>query len=187
VTWSLRATIAAGVLVLLGVVAAALLLSPRAGPAATTPSPQATVAAATTPPPTPTPSPTAAAGTITGRLGYPGEVIPPLTVYAIRRDAEGYFAVDTPQYQAGAPPQPTYSITGVAPGTYVVLAYRNDGVQGSEERPGVYSQAVPCGLRAGCDDHSLIPVQVTAGAVVTGIDVTDWHYPVGQRYPPRPR
>jgi hypothetical protein len=131
-----------------------------------------------------------APGTITGRLGYPAEHIPPLTVYAIRRDAAGHFSVDTPRYPLAtgfSPPQPTYTIRGVVPGTYVVLAYMNDGSPMSEERPGVYSQAVRCGLTVGCDDHSLVEVQITPGAVVTGIDVTDWYYPPGQRYPPRPR
>ncbi len=44
---------------------------------------------------------------------------------------------------------------------------------------------VPCGLKAGCEDHSLIPVEVTAGNMATGVDPVDWYAPAGT-FPPRP-
>jgi len=167
-----------------------------ATPSATTASPPTTV--------TPTAPPTAAAsGVLTGSLGYPSEFIPPLTVYAISvADQRVFFSVDTPRYPlaTNTPPRPSYTMTGVAPGTYYVLAYRNDNVNvEAKDAPGVYSQYVLQCLQPnaagstpapGCssNDHSLVPVTVRAGETVPRIDVTDWYYaPPRPSYPPRPR
>ena len=167
-----------------------------ATPSATTASPPTTV--------TPTAPPTAAAsGVLTGSLGYPSEFIPPLTVYAISvADQRVFFSVDTPRYPlaTNTPPRPSYTMTGVAPGTYYVLAYRNDNVNvEAKDAPGVYSQYVLQCLQPnaagstpapGCSssDHSLVPVTVRAGETVPRIDVTDWYYvPPRPSYPPRPR
>jgi hypothetical protein len=153
----------------------------------------------------------AAAGTMTGGLGYPSEFIPPLTVFAISvADQRVFFSVDTPRYGGGpnaSPPaatiapgtRPMYTITGVAPGTYYVLAYRNDDVNvEAKNRPGVYSRYVLQCLQPteagstpapGCSppgDHSLVPVTVRAGETVSRIDVTDWYYQQ-ETYPARPR
>jgi hypothetical protein len=157
-----------------------------------------------------TPSPT---GAVTGNLGYPSDFIPPLTVYAISvADQRVFFSVDTPRYGAdpsvpptAAPPgpRPSYTITGVAPGTYYVLAWRNDDVN-AKDHPGVYSQFVlqciqvneshagesgytpppACGSPG---DHTLVPVTVRPGETVSRIDVTDWYYQQATTYPPRPR
>ena len=182
---------------------------------AASPSPSAppTIAPAT-PTPTPSasssPSPTASqAGVITGNLGYPSNFIPPLTVYAISvADQRVFFSVDTPRYggDPGGPPsatiapgtRPSYTITGVAPGTYYVLAWRNDQVNPvAADRPGVYSQYVlqciqpservqPSPGTTCPTDHSLVPVSVQPGQTATRIDVTDWYYQQ-ESYPPRPR
>jgi hypothetical protein len=173
------------------------------------------VAAQTAPPspsipaPSPTDLPTATpqAGAITGRLGYPSEFIPPLTVYAISTaDQRVWYSADVPRF----PPllltprptgtfapgtEPRYTITGVAPGTYYVLAYRNDGQQ--PVGPGLYSRRVACrtgGAPSTCgpaDDFSLAIVTVNAGQTTTGIDVEDWVPPAGPgqpspSFPPRP-
>jgi hypothetical protein len=180
---------------------------------AVSPSPSSTVTPSTPTPtasplPTvsPSPSPTApAAGAMTGRFGYPADYIPPLTVYAIRvDDPKVFFSVNYVGY--GNPPRPTpppgvsvdtYTLTGIAPGSYYVIAYRNDG----ETSLGVYSwhtvnclQASTPGQNStpapGCsaNDHSLVPVTVRAGETVSRIDITDWVF--GQHtetYPARPR
>lgn len=181
-------------LVALAVVVVAVALRPPADKAGT-PSPSPTPTAAS---PSPSPAVTAttaastptAPGSVTGALAYPSEFIPPLTVYAISTtDQRVFFSVETPRYPlatGATPAKPTYTITGVAPGTYYVLAYRNDDAP-NKERPGVYSRFVACGSTAGCTDHSLVPVTVRAGETVREIDVTDWYYPPEQTYPPRPR
>ncbi|HEX4744321.1 MAG TPA: hypothetical protein VFW12_06590 [Candidatus Limnocylindria bacterium] len=181
--------------------------------ASVTPAPTPTATASTASPArTATQAPTAAqTGTITGFLGYPSNFIPPLTVYAVSvADPRVHFSVDTSRYGgdpsapppsaapgATAPPRPSYTMTGVPPGTYYVLAWRNDDVNvEAKNAPGVYSKyVVECiqpGERAqatgSCpDDHSLLPVTVRAGETVMRIDVTDWYYQQGTTYPSRPR
>lgn len=168
-------------------------------PASASPSPSpATIAV-------PSPSPTAATtGAITGRFSYPSDFIPPVTVYAISvTDPNVFFFVDFAGY--GNPPRPTlppgvseatYTITGIAPGTYYVVAYRNDG---QLPGPAGYSQYTVQCIQAttggqnstpapGCaaSNHRLVPVTVGAGQTVSRIDMSDW---LGPRdgYPPRPR
>jgi hypothetical protein len=205
---------AAGVAVVTVILVGILLLATRLQ---TSPAAIATATAATataTPSATPTASPLAsgtptapptavASGVLTGSLGYPSEFIPPLTVYAISvADQRVFFSVDTPRYPlaTNTPPRPSYTMTGVAPGTYYVLAYRNDDVNvEAKDAPGVYSQFVLQCLQPnaagstpapGCSssDHSLVPVTVRAGETVPRIDVTDWYYaPPRPSYPPRPR
>jgi hypothetical protein len=168
-----------------------------------TASPTPTVAATTAPVATASPTPTPATGAITGRLGYPSDFIPTLTVYAINvNDPKIFFSLDVAGF--GNPPrptlppgvsQPTYTITGIAPGTYYVLAYRNDSNPGI----GVYTQyTVNCqqATQGGqfstpppacaANDQSLLPVTVRAGETVSRIDITDWVFQQNG-YPLRPR
>ena len=135
------------------------------------------------------PSPVApSTGTITGRLSYPSEYIPPLRVAAFSlTDGKAYF-VHT------ATNQQEYSLE-VPAGTYYVVAYLHEGTPGSTGQvdsyaldggpfAGGYTQMVPCGLAVGCEDHSLLPVVVVAGETVTA-DPMDWYAPEGT-FPPMP-
>ena len=171
------------------------------------------LAATTTPVASLSPTPSAVTtGTITGRLGYPSDFVPPLTVYAISvSDSNVWFSTDTPRFGnpllATLPPGPTwppsgpgtYRISGVAPGTYSVIAYRNDTTDAPQYKnsPGAYTQwaakcassdpKVPSPPPGPCSsDHSLRPVAVTAGQTVGYIDIVDWFFQ-GGNYPPRPR
>lgn len=165
--------------------------------ASTTTSPASTASAT---PAVTTPSrPTAVStGAITGRFGYGSEIIPPVTVYAISTtDQRVWYSVDFAGL--GNPPRPTaqpgtsgdtYTITGVAPGTYWVVAYRNDG---QRPDPGLYSRVNDC-FRATpsgpCPDGTLVPVTVISGQTTSGIDVLTWGYPPpvppSPTIPPRP-
>ena len=136
----------------------------------------------------------APAGAITGKLGYPSDFIPPLTVYAVSvADPRVFYSVDTPRY--GGPTNtgtPSYTITGVAAGIYHVFGYRNDADPNYKGGPGLYSQyvlkCVPPPSTSTCNDHSLIAVTVKAGETMSGIDVTDWYYDAQTTsYPQRPR
>lgn len=148
-----------------------------------TPSPSATAnptpnAPLVTPPAT-SPAAPGIAGAITGKLGYPSDFIPALRIYAIDAIAPGrYRVVHTAQNQQ------SYQIAGVAPGTYFVYASAYSLVQ-PDTLGGAYTKAVPCGLNAGCNDHTPIAVQVRPGAVADGVDVRDWNAPPGS-YPKPP-
>jgi hypothetical protein len=148
------------------------------------------------------------AGAITGRLGYGSEFVPPVTVYAISvSDPRVWFSTDTARFGnaspvPGEPTWPpsgpgTYLISRVAPGTYYVIAYRNDNPDPPQLKnlPGGYTQnTAKCGaydlptpLPGPCPyDHSLVPVTVTAGHTMSRIDIKDWFLQEGT-YPPRPR
>ncbi|HSJ53299.1 MAG TPA: hypothetical protein VLC52_06080 [Anaerolineae bacterium] len=108
-----------------------------------------------------TPMP-AAAGTITGRLCYPSDYIPAMTIYARNVDSQETASVTTVQNAT------SYELQ-VPAGTYVVFAWTAEGSGGT------YSQFVACGLNVECTDHSLIPVAVAPGQVTTGADVCDFY------------
>jgi hypothetical protein len=77
----------------------------------------------------------------------------------------------------------TYTMQ-VPPGTYYLVAYVGGAAAGNRNG-GSYSRYVTCGMQPPCSDHSLIPVTVTAGQTITGIDIRDW-YAGPDAYPPRP-
>ena len=114
-------------------------------------------------------------GTITGKIAYPSEFLPPQRVIAFDvNDPSVSYAVEI---QSGA----SYSLD-VPAGTYYVLAYLIDPVS-LGAAPGInaaYSEMVLCGLQYGCDDHSLVPVMVGAGQTVPDIDPVDWYLLPGQ-------
>jgi hypothetical protein len=141
-----------------------------------------------TPTPTPSPSPTPTpithgpcptvqqlAGGIEGRIGYPVSGVVPLAVYAIRVDATPSYRVVHYTYDPGTRIT-TYTILGIEPGTYVVVATPVD--ERGQVKPGAivgsYTRAVGCGLGANCSDHAPIRVTVASGGTARGIDVLDW-------------
>jgi len=119
-------------------------------------------------------------GTITGTLMYPagGVGLPSLRIVAFPVDGS------TPSYTDTALGQGTYSFDLPA-GTYHIVAYVLPGGAFTGGLPGGYTRMVPCGLKYGCDDHTLIDVTVTAGATTSGIDPNDYYAPAGA-FPPMP-
>ena len=123
----------------------------------------------------------ATAGAISGLAGYPAEGHPGLTVYAISTtDKTVWFSVDIPR--GTDPAKPSYTISGVRPGTYNLFA----AAEGNERTGGAYTEYVKCGMNASCSDHTLIDVTVRAGETVRDIEVSDWYAPASN-YPVRPR
>jgi len=100
-------------------------------------------------------------------------------------DGKAYF-VDTAKGQG------EYSISFPA-GSYYVVSYIYEGIAGNTGQvdsytlgggpfAGGYTQIVPCGLAAGCEDHTLLPVAVAEGQTVTA-DPGDWYAPEGTFLP----
>jgi hypothetical protein len=113
-------------------------------------------------------------GTISGKLSYPSEQIPPLRIVAFDIYSNAYYSVDTVANQQ------TYSITNLFPGYYHVVAYeRTNGLAGG------YTEVVEC-FAPGCkDDHTLVVVYVTPNQTVSNINPGDWYAPAGT-FPPDP-
>lgn len=136
---------------------------------------------------TPEPSPLLNA-TITGKLSYPSEFLPPMRVVAFSlTDKKAYF-IDTAKGQG------QFSLN-VPAGTYYLVSYTYEGIAGNTGQvdsytlgggpfAGGYTQMVPCGLAVGCDDHTLLPITVTEGQTVNA-DPGDWYAPEGT-FPPMP-
>ncbi len=118
---------------------------------------------------------TPATGSISGKLSYPSEGIPPLLVVAFNIQSGQSYSVSTVQNQA------TYQIDNLPAGSYHVFAYTlpDGGLIGA------YDQFYLCGLQQGCSDFSLVDVQVAAGAVTQNVDPGDW-YGDATQYPPFP-
>jgi len=180
----------AGTAAIVGIVAIAVILALRGEPQAAAPkvtaSPVPTSSAVPTGISTPVAPPfvpisPVASGTVTGALGYPSDFIPAQVIYALpaSNPADGRYFVETELSRSAL----NYTIN-VPPGTYYLVAYTRDSPAGTTYG-GAYTQYVKCGMVPPCNDHSLIPVTVTAGETVTGIDVRDWYD--GGHYPPRPR
>jgi hypothetical protein len=100
-------------------------------------------------------------------------MIPPLRVVAFNAaNPSIYYFVDTSSWNFGDPlPNRFYTITGLPAGVYHVVSY----LPGYDNLVGGYTQAVPCGLAVGCNDHSLIDVTVIAGQTTSNINPGDWY------------
>ena len=97
-----------------------------------------------------------------------------MTVVAANTTTQQFYFIETSLNQGN------YIIENLPPGHYQIVAYP----QGEEEGGG-YSQFVPCGQTVSCTDHSLIPVQVTAGQTASGADPVDFYAGPGA-FPPNP-
>ncbi len=126
--------------------------------------------------------------TITGKLSYPSEFFPPMRVVAFSLTDEKAYFIDTAKGQG------QFSLN-VPPGTYYLVSYPYEGNAGNTGQAdsyvpsggsfaGGYTQMVPCGLTAGCDDHTLLPITVAESQTVAA-DPGDWYAPEGT-FPPMP-
>jgi hypothetical protein len=102
-------------------------------------------------------------GVIRGRLCYPSEYIPAMTVYAQDVSTGEKLTLDVPENTSH------YELQVPGEATYQVFAWTEDGLGGS------YSYFVTCGMTVECTDHRLIPVPVGSGQAVGGVDVCDFY------------
>jgi hypothetical protein len=114
-------------------------------------------------------------GVVEGAINYPAALNPPLDIYIQTLDGRERFAMRSEKgWDAYANTVPA--------GTYHVFARVVGDDSGSG---GGYTQAVLCGLHAGCTDHSLVEVEVREGKASKNIDILDWYAPAGSfPFPP---
>ena len=117
-------------------------------------------------------------GSISGIVGFPGEEIPALRIYAIAVDGNAHYSANS------ARRQPRFSITDLPPGKYFIVAYPVKKGDTPAEAGG-WTRFVQCGMSVQCKDHSLVPVTVTAGGTASGVNVADWYAQAGT-LPPEP-
>lgn len=126
---------------------------------------------------TQTSEPQPVTGSIRGKLGYPSEVIPELTIIAFLFGSDTYYSIDTEFNQT------EYQLDNLAEGNYHVVAY----TRGSDSFPaglsGSFTQAVQCGMQESCTDHQLVDVVVRHAQTATNVDLVDWLVPL----PPLPQ
>lgn len=118
-------------------------------------------------------------GAIAGTLMYPASGIPSLRIVAFSANSSAFYYVDTVLGQS------SYLLQHLPPGTYHVVAYPLPGGASAGGPAGGYSQMVPCGLKYGCSDHTLLDVVVTAGGTTSGVDPNDYYADPGS-FPPNP-
>ena len=179
-------------ILIMSFIGAACAFSFDLGGGTETPAPQTAVVPATMQPAStplvenaiaaPTENTTPTPGSIRGKLSYPSEFIPPLRIVAFRVEngawSQQYTYVDT-NLNAGE-----YQIDGLQPGFYWITAYTIPNGEGAPSGlAGGYSQAVLCGLRVECTDHSLVAVEVKSGQVIGGADPGDWYAAEGSFLP----
>jgi hypothetical protein len=145
--------------------------TPSAPPASETPIPEITESPTATA--TATITPTQQAMNVSGKVCFPGKNIPAMTVYFENTKDQQVVEVSIQENQD------RYQVN-LPSGEYLAYAWLNDFSRG-----GLYSKAVPCGLKASCEDHSALPFNVTDGEQNTAIDLCDWYSgPFNVPYPP---
>ena len=124
--------------------------------------------------PTQTPEPVSSTGTVAGKICYPSEFIPSMTVHFQNNET------GTVSHLQIAENQIIYNME-LEPGDYFAFAYPEEQ---SISLGGMYSEAVACGLTAECTDHTLLVFTVTPGETISGVDICDWY--AQDQLPPPP-
>lgn len=117
------------------------------------------------PPATATATPEPEPATISGRICFPSESIPPMDLYI--EDLDHATAVE----MRIARDQSSYSVD-VPAGHYLAYAWLPDF-----SLYGGYTHAVPCGLSVECTDHRLVELSLDAGEKRADVDICDWYAP----------
>lgn len=118
----------------------------------------------------PTATPSANTGTVEGSLNYPSEGIPDDMFVCVETLTGTQVActdehIENQKYQYGL----GYMLE-IEPGTYYVYSQiPDDGYKA------YYTEFVPCGLSVGCTSHAKIQVDVSAGQITSGVDPIDWY------------
>lgn len=110
-----------------------------------------------------TPGISSGSGQVWGKICFPGERVPPMTIYFQEINTLDITALSTDENQA------SYELILPA-GVYVAFAWLPD-----KEAGGSYSHFVRCNQNASCTDHNLVPFLVQENHVATDVDICDWN------------
>jgi hypothetical protein len=111
----------------------------------------------------------ARAGAIAGAIAFPSQRMPSLTVYASDIDSSRVASVQL------AEGQPNFTLE-VPAGRYLVFSAPNEA--GAPNIYGAYTQYSLCAAHASddkCENHSLIPVRITAKSPRAEVTIDDWY------------
>lgn len=110
----------------------------------------------------------AVAGAIVGAVTFPTQFVPSMTVYVASLDTSQVHSVQLGRGQA------SFTVE-VPPGRYLVFSAPNE--PGAPNIYGAYTQYSLCSARdtGKCEDHSLVPVMVTAKASRAAVTIDDWY------------
>jgi hypothetical protein len=110
----------------------------------------------------------ALAGRIEGAVTFPAQLVPSMTVYASDLDTSKVHSVPLARGQAN------FSVD-VPPGRYLVFLAPNE--PGAPDIYGAYTQYSLCASHdvGECQDHSLIPVTISARAPHAAVTIDDWY------------
>ena len=150
-------------------------------PPTTTPCPETTpcpVCATEVPTPTATSTVKAHTASISGRLIYPSEYIPPQRVVAYEVKTGYYYWVRTAEGYT------SYTISNLPAGTYKVVSYAQ--FEGANGIMAGYTPYAACNFTC-AEDHTLIEFELKEGEKKTGIDPIDWYAPPDVGWPNEPQ
>ena len=111
----------------------------------------------------------ALAGEIEGSVIFPGQVVPSMTVYASELDTARLHSVQLARGKA------SFTVE-VPPGHYLVFLAPNEA--GAPNVYAAYTRYSLCGpheVDGKCEDHTLIPVAVSARAPHPRVTIDDWY------------
>ena len=108
-------------------------------------------------------------GIVSGKICYPSDDLPAMNLYFESTTDDRLINYQTHEGQN------SYAVELEA-GTYHAYIW----LPGDILSGGMYSEAVPCGLKVDCTDHNLVPVIVKPGKETSGVDVCDWYAQPGE-------
>ena len=108
-------------------------------------------------------------GIVSGKICYPSDDLPAMNLYFESTTDDQLISYQTHEGQN------SYAVELEA-GTYHAYIW----LPGDILSGGMYSEAVPCGLKVDCTDHNLVPVIVKPGKETSGVDVCDWYAQPGE-------
>jgi hypothetical protein len=113
-------------------------------------------------------------GIVQGKLCFPSEYIPAMTVYLKATSSKSVYKLASKENQQD------FSFKKIPEGNYVAFAYTTEAVSldlnnKTSKASGGFTRFVPCGLSINCKDHTLIDFKVKKGKTTNGINICDWY------------